>query len=150
MPDIEDPIIDLFAAETATVLAFTDYFAGAALDKLSPLIRRRIYHEVNRRVLTPMLTAEYYWLGLKTPDKKVAIYSHTFAGHGFSPLPEYVEPLISPVNRSMRHGAGCSPPSSRRTRHSFPEPSPAESSRGKALSAACRLEGTTPEAKGRS
>jgi anaerobic selenocysteine-containing dehydrogenase len=34
-----------------------------------------------------------------TPDKKVAIYSHAFAAHGFSPLPEYVEPLISPLSR---------------------------------------------------
>ena len=34
-----------------------------------------------------------------TPDKKVAIYSHTFAAHGFAPLPEYVEPMISPITR---------------------------------------------------
>jgi anaerobic selenocysteine-containing dehydrogenase len=37
--------------------------------------------------------------GFNTPDKKVAIYSHAFAAHGFSPLPEYVEPLISPLSR---------------------------------------------------
>ncbi|HEX2933052.1 MAG TPA: molybdopterin-dependent oxidoreductase [Candidatus Binatia bacterium] len=37
--------------------------------------------------------------GFNTPDKKVAVYSHAFAEHGFSPLPEYVEPLISPVTR---------------------------------------------------
>ncbi|HEY7164453.1 MAG TPA: molybdopterin-dependent oxidoreductase [Candidatus Binatia bacterium] len=37
--------------------------------------------------------------GFNTPDKKVAIYSHTFAAHGYPPLPEYVEPLISPVSR---------------------------------------------------
>ena len=37
--------------------------------------------------------------GFNTPDKKVAVYSHTFAAHGFAPLPEYVEPLISPVTR---------------------------------------------------
>src|SRR5688572_4326405 len=37
--------------------------------------------------------------GFNTPDKKVEIYSHTFAAHGFSPLPEYVEPLISPLSR---------------------------------------------------
>ena len=34
--------------------------------------------------------------GFNTPDKKVEIYSHTFAAHGYSALPEYVEPLISP------------------------------------------------------
>jgi anaerobic selenocysteine-containing dehydrogenase len=37
--------------------------------------------------------------GFNTPDKKVAIYSHAFADHGFPPLPEYVEPLISPLSR---------------------------------------------------
>jgi anaerobic selenocysteine-containing dehydrogenase len=37
--------------------------------------------------------------GFNTPDKKVAVYSHTFAAHGFAPLPEYVEPLVSPVSR---------------------------------------------------
>ena len=37
--------------------------------------------------------------GFNTPDKKVAVYSHSFAAHGFAPLPEYVEPLIGPVSR---------------------------------------------------
>ena len=37
--------------------------------------------------------------GFNTPDKKVELYSHSFAAHGFPPLPEYVEPLISPVSR---------------------------------------------------
>ncbi len=37
--------------------------------------------------------------GFNTPDKKVAIYSHTFAAHGFAALPEYVEPMVSPMSR---------------------------------------------------
>lgn len=37
--------------------------------------------------------------GFNTPDKKVEIYSHTFAAHGYVPLPEYVEPLIGPRSR---------------------------------------------------
>jgi anaerobic selenocysteine-containing dehydrogenase len=37
--------------------------------------------------------------GFATPDKKIAIYSHAFAAHGFAPLPEYIEPLISPLSR---------------------------------------------------
>src|SRR5258706_15335694 len=37
--------------------------------------------------------------GFNTPDKKVAIYSHTFAAHGFAALPEYVEPMVSPLSR---------------------------------------------------
>jgi len=37
--------------------------------------------------------------GFNTPDKKVAIYSHSFAKHGFAPLPVYEEPLMSPLSR---------------------------------------------------
>jgi anaerobic selenocysteine-containing dehydrogenase len=37
--------------------------------------------------------------GFSTPDKKVEIYSRTFAAHGYPALPEYEEPAISPVRR---------------------------------------------------
>jgi anaerobic selenocysteine-containing dehydrogenase len=37
--------------------------------------------------------------GFSTPSRKVELYSHTFAAHGFSPLPEYNEPAISPLSR---------------------------------------------------
>ena len=37
--------------------------------------------------------------GFNTPDKKVELYSHSFAAHGYPALPEYEEPLISPVSR---------------------------------------------------
>jgi hypothetical protein len=62
LPDVEDPVVDLFAAETAATLAFTDYFTGRQLDSISPLIRRRIYHEVNRRIFIPMRAAKYEWM----------------------------------------------------------------------------------------
>ncbi len=55
LPDVENPIVDLFTAETATVLAFADYFVGEKLDKINPLVRKRIYHESNVRFLFPML-----------------------------------------------------------------------------------------------
>lgn len=63
LPDVEDPVVDLFAAETAATLAFTDYFIGSKLDSVSSLIRRRIYYEVNRRIFIPMETAKYGWMG---------------------------------------------------------------------------------------
>lgn len=37
--------------------------------------------------------------GFATPSKKVELYSHTFARNGISPLPEYVEPALSPISR---------------------------------------------------
>lgn len=63
LPDVEDPTVDLFTAETAAVMAWADYFVGGSLEKLSSLVRPRIYHEVDRRVLTPLRTAKYGYLG---------------------------------------------------------------------------------------
>ncbi len=51
LPDVSDPTVDLFGAETAAVLALTDYFTGAKLDSISPLIRERISIETNRKIL---------------------------------------------------------------------------------------------------
>jgi hypothetical protein len=51
LPDITDPTVDLFGAETAAVLALADYFTGPKLDSVSPLIRERITMEVNKKIL---------------------------------------------------------------------------------------------------
>jgi anaerobic selenocysteine-containing dehydrogenase len=37
--------------------------------------------------------------GFATSSKKVELYSHIFAAHGYAALPEYVEPAVSPVSR---------------------------------------------------
>lgn len=37
--------------------------------------------------------------GFATPSKKVELYSETFAAHGYPAMPEYIEPLMSPVSR---------------------------------------------------
>lgn len=37
--------------------------------------------------------------GFATPTRKIELYSETLLEHGYSPLPEYEEPLISPVSR---------------------------------------------------
>lgn len=68
LPDVEDPIVDLFSAETGALLAWTDYFVGDELDKVSKLIRPRISYEINRRILVPMVTARYGWMGGGNPD----------------------------------------------------------------------------------
>lgn len=64
LPDVENPVVDLFAAETASVLSLADYFIGKKLDEINPLIRKRIYHETNHRVFEPMLTRsdKYGWM----------------------------------------------------------------------------------------
>ncbi len=64
LPDTAEPALDLFAAETAALLAWIDYLLGDALDRVSPLIRPRLYREINARVLTPGLTRrDFWWMG---------------------------------------------------------------------------------------
>jgi len=63
LPDADDPTVDLFGAETAATLALTDYLMGAKLDKVSPLLRRRIYAEANKKIFEPVKqTQRYSWL----------------------------------------------------------------------------------------
>src|SRR2546430_3848966 len=64
LPDVTEPIVDLFAAETGALLAWTDYLLGDRLDTVSPLLRKRIRTEVDRRVLTPALQRDdFWWMG---------------------------------------------------------------------------------------
>src|SRR5438270_4302039 len=64
LPDVTEPIVELFAAETGALLAWTDYLLGERLDRVSPLLRKRIRAEVDRRVLTPALQRDdFWWMG---------------------------------------------------------------------------------------
>lgn len=60
LPDIEDPSVDLFAAETGAQIAWTDFIVGDKLDEINPLIRKRMYLETNRKIYEPYLKANSY------------------------------------------------------------------------------------------
>src|SRR5690606_12817139 len=62
--DVSRPFVDLFAAETGTFLAWIDYFLGEKLDEISPQIRKRIYHEVNYRLFTPLMGQHHGWMAV--------------------------------------------------------------------------------------
>ncbi len=71
LPDVSEPIIDLFAAETSMLLAWTDYLLGPKLAAVSKLIPQRIRLEADRRILTPGLAREDFgWMGFRggTPN----------------------------------------------------------------------------------
>ncbi|HEX8985791.1 MAG TPA: heparinase II/III family protein [Bryobacteraceae bacterium] len=71
LPDAAEPIVDLFAAETAALLAWTDYLLGPALDQVSPLVRPRIRLEVERRLLEPCRTRnDFWWMGLDSEKNR--------------------------------------------------------------------------------
>lgn len=64
LPDVQNPVVDLFSAETAALLGLADYFVGERLDKINPLVRKRIYHETNVRFFEPLLNYpdKYSWM----------------------------------------------------------------------------------------
>ena len=64
--DPEDDIyIDLFAAETASLLAWVYYFLGDAIAAEATEVKRRMEEEVFRRVLLPFLEKDHFpWMGL--------------------------------------------------------------------------------------
>jgi hypothetical protein len=70
LPDVTEPTVDLFAAETGSLLAWTYYLLKDSLDNVSPLVSERIAYEVNRRINAVNLERnDFWWMGLTS--KKV-------------------------------------------------------------------------------
>jgi hypothetical protein len=64
LPDVAEPVVDLFAAETSSLMTWTLYLIGPAFDKVSPLIRERLYLEIERRIIVPALErVDWSWMG---------------------------------------------------------------------------------------
>ena len=64
LPDVNEPIVDLFAAETSSLLAWTHYLLAEQLGQVSPLIPSRIRQEIDRRILGPCLARDDFgWMG---------------------------------------------------------------------------------------
>jgi hypothetical protein len=64
LPDVSEPIVDLFAAQTGSTVAWTIYLMGSALDRrVSMRLRERAVAEVDRRILTSYLNRDYGWMG---------------------------------------------------------------------------------------
>jgi hypothetical protein len=63
LPDVTRPGVELYVAVTGAVLAWSDYILGEKLDAVSLRIRPRIRHEIDRRMLQPLATQHYGWMG---------------------------------------------------------------------------------------
>ena len=63
LPDITHPVLDLFACETAAVLATASYLLSDKLNEISPFITSRIDYELERRIYTPYLNTHFWWMG---------------------------------------------------------------------------------------
>lgn len=58
LPDVNDPFVDLFAAETGSLIAWIYYLLKPQLDEINPLIAERMVFETKRRIMTPYLEHE--------------------------------------------------------------------------------------------
>ena len=63
LPDVSNPVIELFSCEAASVLATAYYLLKDELDAISPFICSRIIYETKRRVIIPYLTKHFWWMG---------------------------------------------------------------------------------------
>jgi len=66
LPDLTQDIryIDLFSAETASLLTFAHYFMKESFDNTSPFINQRICLELQKRIIDPFLRFEDMpWMG---------------------------------------------------------------------------------------
>ncbi len=54
--------VDIFAAETASILSWVYHFKKEALDAVTPVICRRIEFEMHRRILKPYRRLEMRWM----------------------------------------------------------------------------------------
>ncbi len=53
--------VDLFNAETASLMAWTGHELKPQLDRFSPDIYKRLSREIDRRILRPALGSKYWW-----------------------------------------------------------------------------------------
>ncbi len=64
LPDVGEPVVDLFAAETAALLAWILYLLAPELDRVSPLLAPRLEREIQARLLIPLFTrTDFWWMG---------------------------------------------------------------------------------------
>ena len=69
LPDIQNPFVDLFAAQTAMILSIVCTVCASTLDGISPLIRQRVRLELERRIFLPFEKHDdFWWMGFIRKD----------------------------------------------------------------------------------
>jgi len=64
LSNINDPHIDLFVAETASLMSWACYLLEDQINDWSQMIMPRVYHEMEERMLIPLLQRDdYHWMG---------------------------------------------------------------------------------------
>jgi len=78
LPDVSEPIIELFSAETAQMLAWIYYLLAPQLDTVSPLVSKRIRIETERRMLKPARERDdFWWMAFNGPRRNERVNNWT-------------------------------------------------------------------------
>ncbi len=65
LPDVDNPYIDLFAAQTGASLSLCCYLLESELDDVTHQLIRRVETEVRRRILAPFMQRDdFWWMGM--------------------------------------------------------------------------------------
>lgn len=65
LPDVTEPIVDLFAGESAVTVSWSLYLLGSELERVSAQVPRRAGIELQRRILTPVRERnDFGWMAL--------------------------------------------------------------------------------------
>ena len=69
LPDTAEPIVALFVAEAASLVAWTCYLLGPQIEAYSALILPRVDREMQRRMLEPCLDRDdFWWMGFRARE----------------------------------------------------------------------------------
>ena len=69
LPDPQNPYVDLFAAQTAMILSMICEMMGDHIDRVAPVVCRRVRREIEERILIPFMTRDdYWWMGFIRKD----------------------------------------------------------------------------------
>ncbi|AQS64419.1 hypothetical protein AGRHK599_LOCUS3789 [Rhizobium rhizogenes] len=63
LPDPQDPVIDLFAAETGANLALCLHLLASELEQAAPTLISRVHTEIECRITKPYLARHFWWMG---------------------------------------------------------------------------------------
>jgi hypothetical protein len=70
LPDVDDPYVDLFAAETGNLVAWTIYLLGDRISKELPIVTDRAIRELQHRILEPYRARnDWVWLGFEEGNR---------------------------------------------------------------------------------
>lgn len=70
LPDVNEPVIDLFASHTGMILSYAKYLFGDKFSVSYPLLNERIDAELKKRIFDPYLNRDdFWWMGFHTSKK---------------------------------------------------------------------------------